>query len=303
MRARDGRRLCVRVGGGDAGRSVLVMHGSPGSSVLYDGWSDEAAAREIRLVSYDRPGYGGSSPHPGRTVADCASDVSTIADELGIDRLGVWGWSGGGPCALACAALLPDRILAAALVASSAPWDADGLDFLAGMGQGNVDEVRLYFSDPATARVKNRRDRDEVLATTSAEQQEMLRTLLSPTDAAALTGEFAEWLLLTEQTGLQPGDEGWWDDQAAQFSPWGFQPEAVRVPVKIWHGRHDRFVPLSHGQWLVDHVPGAESALSDTDGHLTLVIERIGDVHDWLTGHFARGAANEGRGAAPRPRP
>jgi len=286
IRARDGRRLCVRVGGGDPGRSVLVMHGSPGSSVLYDGWSDEAAAREIRLVSYDRPGYGGSSPHPGRTVADCASDVSTIADELGIDRLGVWGWSGGGPCALACAALLPDRILAAALVASSAPWDADGLDFLAGMGQGNVDEVRLYFSDPATARVKNRCDRDEVLATTLDQQIEMLGSLLSPTDAAALSGEFAEWLLRTEQQGLAPSDQGWWDDGAAQFAPWGFDIGSVSVPVKVWHGHHDRFVPFQHGQWLADHVPGAEAALSDTDGHLTLVMRRLGDVHDWLIEHF-----------------
>src|ERR1700742_5199741 len=173
LRTGDGRTLCVRVGGGEPGRSVLVMHGSPGSSVLYDGWSDEAAARDIRLVSYDRPGYGGSSPHPGRTVADCASDVTTIADALGIDRFGVWGWSGGGPCALACAALLPDRVVAAALIASGAPWDADGLDFFAGMGQGNVDGARLDFSDTGAARVKNRQDREGVLATTLVEQQEM----------------------------------------------------------------------------------------------------------------------------------
>lgn len=286
IRARDGRTLCVRVADGEPDRSVLMMHGSPGSGVLYDGWIEDAAARGIRLVSYDRPGYGGSSPHPGRTVADCASDVTAIADALGMDRFGVWGWSGGGPYALACAALLSDRVLAAAVLASAAPWDADGLNFFAGMGQGNVDDVKLYFSDPDTARAKNVEDRDAVLATTLAQQQEMLSTLLSETDAAVLSGEFAAWLLRTEQTGLGPGDEGWWDDQAAQFAPWGFAPAAVTAPVKIWHGRHDRFVPIDHGRWLADHVAGADSELSDTDGHLTLVIEKIGAVHDWLIRHW-----------------
>jgi pimeloyl-ACP methyl ester carboxylesterase len=95
--AGDGRTLCVRVGSGDSSRSVLVMHGTPGSGLLYRRWIEDAAGRGIRLVSYDRPGYGGSSPHPGRSIADCAADVKAIADELGIDRLGVWGWSGGGP--------------------------------------------------------------------------------------------------------------------------------------------------------------------------------------------------------------
>lgn len=263
-----------------------MMHGTPGSSLLYGGWIDAAAARGIRLVSYDRPGYGGSSPHVGRTVADCATDVKAIADELGIERLGVWGWSGGGPYALACAAMLPDRVVAAALVASAAPWDADGLDFFAGMGQDNVDDVKLYFSDPRAARAKSMRDRDAVLATTADQQTRMLRTLLSETDAAVLTGEFAQWLLRTEQTGLEPGDDGWWADQAAHFSPWGFQPESVHVPVKVWHGRNDQFVSIQHGQWLVDHIADAHSALSDTDGHLTLVIEKISEIHDWLTTHL-----------------
>jgi pimeloyl-ACP methyl ester carboxylesterase len=286
IRARDGRTLHVQIGRGDSERSVLVMHGTPGSSLLYGGWIEQATARDIRLVSYDRPGYGGSSPHPGRSVADCAGDVTAIADDLGVDRFGVWGWSGDGPYALACAAMLPDRVVAAALVASGAPWDAIGLDFFAGMGQDNIDEIKLYFSDPGAARAKGMQDRDAVLETTADQQKKMLATLLSETDATVLTGEFAEWLLRTEQTGLEPGDKGWWDDQAAHFSPWGFRPESVGVPVRVWHGKNDQFVPIQHGQWLVDHVAAAESALSDTDGHLTLVIERIGEVHDWLLSHY-----------------
>jgi pimeloyl-ACP methyl ester carboxylesterase len=160
------------------------------------------------------------------------------------------------------------------------------LDFFAGMGQGNIDDIRLYFSDPTAAREKSRQDRDEFMATTPGQQVQMLKSLLSETDAAVLTGEFAEWLLRASQGGLAPGDEGWWDDGAAHFSPWRFDLASVRVPVKVWHGRHDRFVPFQHGEWLADHIPGAEAALSDTDGHLTLVLDRIGDVDDWLGNHL-----------------
>ncbi|MGH2914355.1 MAG: alpha/beta fold hydrolase [Solirubrobacteraceae bacterium] len=289
IRSPDGRTLHVRIARGNPGCSVLVMHGMPGSSLLYGNWIEDAAARGIRLVSYDRPGYGGSSPHSGHSVADCASDVEAIADHLGMDRFGVWGWSGGGPYALACAAMLPDRVVAAALIASVAPWGADGLDFFAGMGQDNIDSLRLYFSDPSSARAKSMQDRDATLATTPGQQEEMLGTLLSKTDAAVLTGKFAEWLLRAEQNGLEPGDDGWWDDGAAHLSPWGFQPESVNVPVKVWHGRQDQFVPIQHGQWLVDHIAGAASALSDTDGHLTLVTEKIGEVHEWLISQPPRG--------------
>jgi|GEM_PF-128694 len=271
VRVLGGRELCVWVGGGDSERSVLVMHGMPGSGLLYRRWIEDAAARGIRLISYDRPGYGRSTECPGRSIADCAADVKAIADDLGVERMGVWGWSAGGPYALACAAMLSDLVVAAAVLGSMAPWDAPGLDFFGGMGQGNVDEIELYFSDPTAARKKNMQDRDEVLATTVDQQTQMLATLLSATDAEILTGEFAERLLRTEQNGLARGDQGWWDDGAAHMSPWGFDIGSIRVPVKVWHGRHDRFSPFQHGQWLANHIPGAEAALSDSDGHLTLV--------------------------------
>jgi pimeloyl-ACP methyl ester carboxylesterase len=280
------RQLCVRVAGGVSDRSVLVMHGMPGSGLLYRGWIEDAAARGIRLISYDRPGYGNSSDCPGRSIGDCAADVRAVADDLGIERMGVWGWSAGGPYALACAALLPDLVVAAAVLGSMAPWGAPGLDFFGGMGQGNIDEIELFWSDPIAARKKNMQDRDEVLATTLDEQTQALATLLSAVDAAALTGEFAEWLLHAEQNGLSAGDQGWWDDAAAHMSPWGFDMGLINVPVKVWHGRHDRFSPFQHGQWLVDHISGAEASLSDSDGHLTLVTQRIGDVHDWIINHF-----------------
>src|SRR4029077_18273473 len=131
---------------------------------LYGPVMHDAAARGLRLISYDRPGYGGSSPQPGRSVADCAGDVRAICTELGIDRLAMWGMSGGGPHVLACAALLPDLVTAAASLASPAPLDAAGLDYFAGMGRGHVDDIRLFLTDEAAARKKLDKDREEILA-------------------------------------------------------------------------------------------------------------------------------------------
>src|SRR6201996_3090714 len=136
--APGGRVLAVEEAGAPGGLAVLVHNGTPNSRHLYGPNVRDAAARGLRLIGYDRPGYGGSSPQPGRTVADCAGDVRAICAELGIDRLATWGISGGGPHVLACAALLPDLVAAAASLASPAPYTAEGLDWFDGMGQSNV---------------------------------------------------------------------------------------------------------------------------------------------------------------------
>jgi pimeloyl-ACP methyl ester carboxylesterase len=236
----------------------------------------------IRLISYDRPGYGGSSRHEGRTVADCADDVRDIAAALNIDRLAVWGISGGGPHAIACAALLPDLVPAVGVLASVAPWGAEGLDFFDGMGELNVEDMKLLLEDPVAAREKCERDRVEMLASTLPEMLEMLRSLLSPVDAAALTGELGEYLMACAHDGLGPGSDGWWDDGLAHMNPWGFEFEAIRTPVLLLHGQQDRFVPFGHGVWLAQHIPGAEARLTPDDGHLSLTTRHLDDVHAWL---------------------
>jgi pimeloyl-ACP methyl ester carboxylesterase len=284
--APDGRTLCVELAGAESGRAVLVNCGTPNSRHLFEAWIEDAAARDLRLISYDRPGYGGSTARPGHTVADAAGDVRAIAAALGIETLAVWGFSGGGPYTLASAALLPDLVVAAASVCSVAPWNAPGLDYLAGMGQDNVDGIELYLSDPEAARAKGREIWEQDMAVTADELTEAWKTLLSDVDAAALTGQFAEYIVRCLRDGLAPGEQGWWDDGVAHMAPWGFELESIRVPVKVWHGRQDRFVPFQHGQWLAEHVPGAEASLSDTDGHLTLLVDRFTEVHEWLIGHF-----------------
>ena len=281
-RTPDGRTLAIEEAGDPGGRPVLVHNGTPNSRHLYGPAAADAAARGLRLIGYDRPGYGGSTPQPGRAVADCAADVRAICAELGIGRLAMWGISGGGPHLLACAALLPDLVTAAASLASLAPADAEGLDWSDGMGQENVDDFRLLASDPEAARAKLESDREADLAASAADLAKLLETLLTPTDAAVLTGEFAEYLAYTGHEGLAPGSQGWWDDGVAIAGPWEFELSAIRVPVLLMHGRQDQFVPFGHGQWLAARVPGVDARLLEGDGHLTLLTDRIGEVHAWL---------------------
>jgi pimeloyl-ACP methyl ester carboxylesterase len=282
VRTTDGRLLAVQEAGDLDGHPVLVHMGTPNSRHLYAGNVADAARQGLRLISYDRPGYGGSSPQPGRTVADCAADVRAICAELGVDKLAMWGISGGGPHVLACAALLSDLVTAAASLASLAPSGADGLDWFAGMGQSNVDDFGLLQTDEKAARIKIDHDREEFLATSASDLAEGMKSLLSPVDAAALTGDLADYLAYSNHEGLAPGSQGWWDDGRAFGSPWGFELDQISIPVLVMQGREDRFVPFGHGQWLAAHIPGAEARMLDNDGHLTLLQDRVPEVHAWL---------------------
>src|SRR5262249_53303693 len=186
----------------------------------------------------------------------------------------------------ACAALLPELVAAVAVVGSTAPWGAPGLDYFAGMGEGNVEDMQLYLSDRDASRKKIRKDWGGEFSVAPDQFPQSSNTLLADGDAAVLTGEVARYLVRCIRDGLAPGEQGWWDDGVADISPWGFNLESIRVPVQVWHGREDRFVPYQHGRWLAEHVPGAEPHLSDTDGHLTLLVKRFVDIHEWLAGHI-----------------
>jgi len=278
--------LLVQEGGDPAGHAVLVQLGTPSSRVLYGPHLTDAGERGIRLISYDRPGYGGSTPNPGRSIADCADDVRTALDALGVDRFAVWGISGGGPHALACAGLFPDRVVAAATLASPAPFDADGLDYWADTGQENIDDDLLLLNDPEAARAKLAKDRLEFFDPSETDMAAAHPTLFSPADAAVVNDELGEYLRRRGRVGLAPGIEGLLEDSVAMLKPWGFAVDAIQVPVMVWHGREDRMVPFGHGEWLARHLPNAEPHLSDEDGHLTLVQNRVPAVHAWLLDHF-----------------
>jgi pimeloyl-ACP methyl ester carboxylesterase len=281
-----GRTLTVREGGDPDGVPVLVHNGTPGSSLLYEPHLRDAEEKGIRLFSYDRPGYGGSTRNRGRRVADCAEDVASVCDALGVERFCVWGISGGGPHALATAALLPDRVAAAAALAPVAPFGAEGLDFYEGMGEQNIEEFRAIFEGEEAHLAVLERDREELLAATPDHLVEVLKTLLGPADREVLTGRIAVFLLESTRAGVQRSLDGWFDDDVAFSQPWGFDLASIRVPVLHWQGEQDRFVPFGHGVWLSEHIPGVESHLSPEDGHITLAERRVPEVHAWLLERF-----------------
>ena len=278
----DGRRLAVWEGGDPEGRPVIVHHGTPFAGLLYEPHERDAAERRIRLVGYSRPGYGASTRRPGRTVASAAADVADLADALGIGRFATWGISGGGPHALACAALLPDRVVAAASLAGVAPYDAEGFDYLAGMGEDNLVEFGAALAGAEQLRPLLEEFRESMLAGGERAFAETFASLLSGPDRDALSGALASYMYRGDEIGLATGVDGWLDDDLADVKPWGFGVEQVSVPTLIVQGEDDLFVPPSHGRWLAEHVPGAEARLLPEEGHLTVWMDRVPDVHAWL---------------------
>ncbi|HVA29973.1 MAG TPA: alpha/beta hydrolase [Gaiellaceae bacterium] len=278
----DGRTLHVHEGGDPNGFPVLMHHGSPSNGSLFPPHVEDARAQGIRLLGYDRPGYGGSSPSPGRSVGDAARDVEAILDALGIERCASWGISGGGPHVLACAALLPDRIAAAASLAAVAPFDADGLDWIDGMGESNIVEFNATLAGRDVLEQLLEREAADLRAADAEHVLAVLGPLLTPVDAAALTGAYAAYIVESSRDALAPGIEGWVDDDLAFAAPWGFDPVDIGVPLLLWHGDHDLFVPPAHGRWLTARIPGVDARLSGEDGHLTLEAHRVPEVHRWL---------------------
>jgi pimeloyl-ACP methyl ester carboxylesterase len=243
------------------------------------------AARDagLRLLSYDRPGYGGSTPQPGRTMADTATDVAAIADALGVDRFALWGTSGGGPQALASAALLTDdRLVAAAVLASYAPYEASGLDFFAGMSEGGSQLLKLATAGREVLQQVLAQLAEAVRVGTPEQWVAQMSPMVSPPDQAVFDAELAAAILADWREGLTPGVEGWVDDYLALLAPWGIDLARVRVPVRLWFGEQDWSMPAAHGRWLADAIPGAELRLLPDEGHFSLIFRRYWEVIDWL---------------------
>ncbi len=281
IRTPDGRRLHLYEAGDLDGDLILAHHGTPGSGLLWDGWAADAASRGVHLVGYDRPGYDRSDRLAGRAIADVAKDAATIADACGVQQFRTWGGSGGGPHALACAALLPDRVIAAATLASVAPYDADRLDWLAGMGQDNIDEFGAALAGESELRSFLDGVSPQVVAAGPNGLAEAMRSLLPPVDVALLDGDVAEFFHEWMARGQRPGVNGWLDDDLAFTRPWGFDLASISVPVLLLQGRQDMMVPFAHGEWLERHIPGVTAELTEEDGHLTL-LARVAGVHAWL---------------------
>ena len=269
--AADGAVLEYLVSGPPDGRTLLFQPGTPNAGAAFRAIVEPAAERGLRTVSYSRPGYGQSTPRPGRTVADAAVDMATVLDAVGAREFVTLGWSGGGPHALAAGALLPERCQAVAVLAGVAPYPAHGIDWFTGMGEGNIEEfdAALAGADELSALLES--FAAELATVTGAGVTEALASVLSPVDRAALTGEFAEEMAAAMRRAVASGIAGWRDDDLAFVKDWGFPLDQISVPVDIWQGRQDRMVPFEHGQWLAAKVPNAQAHLFATEGHLSMV--------------------------------
>jgi pimeloyl-ACP methyl ester carboxylesterase len=277
----DDRSLDVRITGPDDGLPFIFHHGTPGSAVKQGAIERAATARNLRLITTSRAGYGGSSRNPGRSVVDVVADTDAVLDFLGADRCVVAGWSGGGPHALACAARL-ERATATLVIAGVAPHEAAGLDFLAGMGQDNLDEFGEAVAGEAPLRAYLDQQRDELASADAAGIIASLNSLLPDVDKAALTDEFGQETEASFHEALRVGVDGWLDDDLAFVKPWGFELAEIAKPVSIWQGSVDLMVPFSHGQWLAANVPGASVHLEQGQGHLSIGLGSIDAMLDEL---------------------
>lgn len=277
------RKLSVETLGAPEGKPVFLLHGTPGSRygprprgiILY--------RLGIRLITYDRPGYSGSDRNRGRSVADAADDVAAIADALGIDRFSVVGRSGGGPHALACAALLGRRVICAAALGSLAPSDAAGLEWSLGMADSNVRAYRYAEKDLAALMTTLNEQASQV----RSNSQSLLRTLGPElvSDDKEIIGNVALRRIIAENhaKALSETADGWIDDVIALGHPWGFNPSTITVPVKLWSGSDDVFSPATHTYWLAKEILTSELDVETGAAHFGAV-EILPEILAWVAG-------------------
>ncbi len=267
----DGRTLHAydRSPAGSEERLVVVWHhGTPNIGLPPEPLFPASDRLGIRWVSYDRPGYGGSDPNPGRDVASAAGDVEVLADALRIERFAVMGHSGGGPHALAAAALLPDRVSGAVIGASLAPYGTHGLEWFAGMAPSSEAALR--------AATRGRDAKEAYEAQAAAGEPGFV-----PADWAALEGEWS-WFGRVVGPALRDGPAPVVDDDLAYVAPWGFDPGTISVPTLLLAGTEDHVVPPAHSTWLAERIPGAELWSRGGEGHVS-VLRHAADALAWLS--------------------
>jgi pimeloyl-ACP methyl ester carboxylesterase len=278
LKLRDGRTLHVYDAAGEDGGqdrlAVFWQHGTPNLGAPPEPLLPAADRLGIRWVSHDRPSYGGSTPQPGRDLASVAADVAEIADALGIGRFAVMGHSGGGGHALACGALLPERVMVVVCVSGLAPVDAEGLDWFAGMAAAGAAEL--------AAAARGREALLDRLTSTDFDPEQF-----TPADHAALAGDWS-WLGDVAERALTGGLGGMVDDDLAYVAPWGFDPAEVTAPVLLLHGGQDRVAPSGHARWLAGTILSAELWLRPDDGHVS-VLGSAEAALGWLSEHAGQG--------------
>ena len=289
MSAPDGRGLAVEEWGEPAGYPVFLLHGTPGSRLGPIPRSMVLYQLGIRLITFDRPGYGLSDRRIGRRVADIAADVGRIADFLQLEEFAVLGRSGGGPHALGCAALLPDLTRRVAVLVGLAPTQAEGLDWFEGMAASNTREYmavrrqgKLISARLGTIADRIRANPMQHLAAIAADLTQSDRRVVS--DAG-----IRRMLMETYAEAFRTSADGWIDDLLAFCSPWGFDLGDIVAPTMLWHGANDTFSPVGHSRWLAANIPTATVIVQSGTAHFG-AFDVLPDVLTWLA------APDEGEG-------
>jgi pimeloyl-ACP methyl ester carboxylesterase len=277
----DGRHLDVRVTGPADGLPLVFHHGTPGAATPVHALERAVHARGLRLVTTSRPGYGRSARQPGRSVVDVVADTDAVLAALGAERCVTMGWSGGGPHALACGARL-GAAAAVLVVAGVAPYEADGLDWMAGMGEDNIVEFSATLQGEDRLRPLLRQQGELLRGISAGDIVASMESLLPDVDRAALTGEFGEDMAASFRDAVRVGVDGWLDDDLAFAKPWGFSLAEISVPTMIWQGSADLMVPFAHGQWLASRLPAASAHLEEGEGHLSVGLGKLDAMLDEL---------------------
>lgn len=296
----DGGRVAFVETGPRNGHPVFFLHGTPGSRVGVLPRPFELSLRQIRLVAIDRPGYGLSDRREGRDVASVGQDVAAVADELGIERFSVMGRSGGGPHALACGALLPDRVRSIVSLVGIAPFDAAELDWFAGMTESNVAAYKLTraaLADPGLLPAMRRSLAVDTGALATDFIAERLYGELPDADRRVVADGGIRRLLIegfrnavANPDNLIPADPvdpsvtflaGQFDDHVAFCTPWGFDPADIRCPTLVWHGGADVYSPPGHSRWLASRIPDSVLDVDPDEGHFG-ALRYLPDLLTWI---------------------
>jgi pimeloyl-ACP methyl ester carboxylesterase len=240
----------------------------------------------LRLITYDRPGYGGSTRQHGRSVVDCVADIAAIADELGLERFAITGTSGGGPHSLAVAARLPERVTRAECNVGPAPYEAEGLDYFKGMDPENVKETEWALAGEETLVPELQREAQKALDQLDVDPTALLSEFdLSDADRAVLAQEVVKQRMrISFREAMVQGVSGWVDDDLEFVRPWGFDLAEIRVPVQVRYGVGDVLVPAAHGAWLGAHIPGAKVLVDEASGHMSTPDERLERIRVFIEG-------------------
>ena len=270
----DGGTIEYVVDGPENAPNLLLFHlGTPCAAVPFDGLTPAAAAVGMRTAIYSRPGYGHSTRRAGRIVADEAATSAALADHLGHQRFFTAGWSGGGPVALACAALLPDRVRACLTLGSLAPWHEAGDISAFGfrpedrleweiLGSDDPGELIPSFEDAAA----NADDRTPQSFASNDRSNDADRAVILGPDG------LGDAIASSMRRAFLTGWFGHYDDNIAEARPWGFRVADIRVPVVVRHGDGDGWVNIEHGRWLAKTIPGARGVFPPGAGHTSIMV-------------------------------